>query len=98
MAKKRSVLSVRAKHRGKNVKYTPDHEIDFTDIPESTDEELARAHRVGRPPTGNAKQLIAVRISPRLLAKLRKLAARKRKPYQTLLHELLEKAVNKLAA
>ena len=98
MAKKRSVSSARAKRRGKNVKYMPDHEIDFTNIPESTNEELARAHRVGRPPTGNAKQLIAVRISPRLLSKLRRLAARKRKPYQTLLHELLEEAVNKRAA
>ena len=76
----------------------PDSEIDFSDIPDSTDEELSRARRVGRPSTGNAKQLIAVRISPELLARLRKLAAKKGKPYQTLMHELLEDAVKKKAA
>ena len=93
MAKKRSGSLARDKRRGKNVKHTPDSEIDFSDIPNSTDGELARARRVGRPSTGNAKQLIAVRISPKLLMQLRKLAAKKRKPYQTLMHELLENAV-----
>ncbi len=66
--------------------------IDFSELPESTDEELSRARRVGRPKTGNAKQLIAIRISPRLLAQLRRLATKQDKPYQTLIHELLEKA------
>ena len=70
----------------------PDSRIDFSDIPESTDAELKRARRVGRPKTGSAKQLIAIRISPRLLAQLRRLAARQSKPYQTLIHELLERA------
>ena len=62
-----------------------------------TDEELAGARRVGRPPTGNAKLLIAFRIDPRLLEKLRKLAAKKGRPYQTYLHELLEAAVKRAA-
>jgi hypothetical protein len=44
----------------------PDSLIDFSDIPESTDQELRRARRVGRPKSGSAK------------------------PYQTLIHELLE--------
>lgn len=70
----------------------PDSRIDFSDIPESTDAELRRARRVGRPRTGNAKRLIAIRISPRLLAQIRRLAAKKSKPYQTLIHELLERA------
>jgi len=52
---------------------------------------------VGRPRTGQAKQLIAIRISPGLLAQLRRLAAKQDKPYQTLIHELLEKAAQKLA-
>jgi predicted DNA binding CopG/RHH family protein len=73
----------------------PDSRIDFSDIPESTDRELKRARRVGRPKTGNAKQLIAIRISPRLLAQLRRLAAKQSKPYQTLIHELLEKAARR---
>jgi predicted DNA binding CopG/RHH family protein len=53
---------------------------------------------VGRPRTGRAKQLIAIRISPGLLAQLRRLAAEQDKPYQTLIHELLEKAANKRVA
>lgn len=72
--------------------------IDFSDIPESTDEELKRARRVGRPPTGNAKQLIAIRIDPRLLAQLRRIAAKQSKPYQTLIHELLDRAAKKEVA
>ena len=76
----------------------PDNQIDFSDIPESTDEELRRARRLGRPKTGNAKQLIAIRIAPRLLAQLRRLAAKQSKPYQTLIHELLERAARKKVA
>ncbi|HTV53445.1 MAG TPA: BrnA antitoxin family protein [Terriglobia bacterium] len=75
----------------------PDSRIDFSDIAESTEAELKRARRVGRPKSGNAKQLIAIRISPRLLARLRRLAARRSKPYQTLIHELLEEAANRAA-
>jgi len=70
----------------------PDAAIDFSDIPESTDAELGRARRVGRPRTGQAKQLIAIRIAPRLLARIRRRAAKRSVPYQTLIHELLEKA------
>ncbi|MBS0158172.1 MAG: BrnA antitoxin family protein [Nitrospira sp.] len=73
----------------------PDSKIDFSDIPESTDEELRRARRVGRPASGTAKQLIAIRLSPKLLNQLRKMAAKQRKPYQTLIHELLEKAASR---
>jgi uncharacterized protein (DUF4415 family) len=92
MAKKRFVSSQRAGRARKNAKLTQNGRIDFSDLPESTDEELRRARRVGRPKSGNAKQLIAIRISPRLLAQLRRLAAKRDKPYQTLIHELLEKA------
>jgi predicted DNA binding CopG/RHH family protein len=69
-----------------------DRDIDFSDTPESTDEELKRVRRVGRPSTGNVKQLIAIRIDPKLLERLRKLASKQHKPYQALIHELLEKA------
>ena len=76
----------------------PDTRIDFSDIPESTDAELKRARRVGRPKSAHAKQLIAIRIDPRLLVRLRRLARRRQKPYQTLIHELLEKAARNRAA
>jgi predicted DNA binding CopG/RHH family protein len=52
---------------------------------------------VGRPLTGNAKQLIAIRIAPKLLSQLRRMAAKQSKPYQTLIHDLLEKAARKVA-
>jgi uncharacterized protein (DUF4415 family) len=97
MKKKNSGSSVRGRQAGGNAKPIPDSQIDFSDIPESTEEELRRARRVGRPVSGMAKQLIAIRLSPRLLNQLRKMAAKQGKPYQSLIHELLEKAASKAA-
>jgi len=97
MTKKRSA-SARARQRAKSARHIPDSRLILSDIPEATDEQLRRARRVGRPVTGNAKQLIAIRIAPRLLAQLRRLAAKQSKPYQTLIHELLERATNKKVA
>ena len=97
MTKKKFASSVPDKRRARSVKHIPDQKIDFMDIPESTDSELGMATRVGRPKTGQAKQLIAFRIDPALLAKIRKLAAKKGRPYQTLLHEILESAMKKAA-
>ena len=94
---KKVFASARDKRRGRNARPMPDSQIDLSDIPEATDEELRRARRVGRPASGNAKQLIAIRIAPRLLDQLRRMAARQSKPYQTLIHELLEKAARKVA-
>jgi hypothetical protein len=53
-----------------------DSNIDFSDIRESTPEDLRRSVRVGRSSTGNGKQMIAFRIAPSLLAKIQKLAAK----------------------
>lgn len=97
MKKIRSASSARGKRAEKNVEHMPDSQIDFSDIPEATDEQLRRMRRVGRPVSGMAKQLIAIRISPRLLDRLRKMAAKQGKPYQTFIHELLEKAVSHAA-
>jgi predicted DNA binding CopG/RHH family protein len=97
MAKKVSGSSAPGRRAAKSGRPTPDRDIDFSDIPELTDEQLARATRVGRPKSGSAKQLIAIRISPQVLDALRKMAARQGKPYQTLIHELLEKAASRAA-
>lgn len=97
MAKKRSASSARGKRAVKSAKHIRDSQIDFSDAPESTDAELKRARRVGRPKTGHAKLLIAIRIDPALLAQLRRLADKQDKPYQTLIHELLERAAKKAA-
>jgi RNA polymerase sigma-70 factor (ECF subfamily) len=96
MRKKTFASSARVKRRAKSAKHTPDSQIDFSDIPESTDLELASARRVGRPSTGKAKQLIALRIDPALLAKLRELAVQRQKPYQTMLHDIIEAAVTEI--
>ncbi|MGB9460140.1 MAG: hypothetical protein WCA94_04515 [Candidatus Acidiferrum sp.] len=37
------------------------------------------------------------RIAPKLLRQLRRMAAKQSKPYQTLIHELLEKSARKVA-
>ncbi len=103
MDTKRSVSSARGKRAAKSARPMPDSRLDFSDIPESADAELKRARRVGqspgrrpgRPKSANAKQLIAIRIAPRLLAELRRLAAKQSKPYQTFIHELLERAARR---
>lgn len=97
MRKKRSASSAHGKRASRSVGHIPDSRIDFSDIPEATDEELKSMRRVGRPKSDSAKQLIAIRMSPRLLDQLRRMAARQGKPYQTLIHELLKKAASHAA-
>jgi predicted DNA binding CopG/RHH family protein len=97
MAKRQSELSVRELQVEKKEKRISTKKIDFSDIPDSSDAELKRAKRIGRPSTGKAKQLIAFRISPLLLSKLKKIAQKKGKPYQTFIHESLEAFIKKIA-
>ena len=55
--------------------------------------------RVGRPPLGtDARQLIAIRIDPEVLEKIRKAASKVGKGYQTLINEILAKYANKKSA
>ena len=94
MTPKSPASSARASRRGASARQLPDSEIDFSDIPELTDEQLSQLRPLGRPPVGDAvKKSIAIRINPNLLAKLRSMAARKHVPYQTLIHDILEKSV-----
>lgn len=97
MKKKSSASSAPGKRAGKSVRHIPDSQIDFSDMPELSDQQLTRMRRVGRPATGITKQLIAIRLSPGLLTALRNMAARQGKGYQTLIHELLEKAASRAA-
>jgi predicted DNA binding CopG/RHH family protein len=97
MKKKPSASSAPGKRAGRSKRHIPDSEIDFSDMPELSHQQLKRMKRVGRPATGMAKQLIAIRLSPRLLAALRTMAAKQGKGYQTLIHELLEKAASRTA-
>jgi len=99
MARRKSESLARGKQVAKNGKHTLDSEIDFSDIPELADEELGRMRRVGRPPLGSdARQLIAIRIDPEVLEKIRKAASKVGKGYQTLINEILAKYAEKKSA
>ena len=95
---KRSVSSARGQRAAKKGRRTRVEKVDFSDIPELTDDQLARARRVGRPPLGrSARELIAIRVDPDVLRALRVEATRAGVGYQTLIHELLAAHVRRSA-
>jgi uncharacterized protein (DUF4415 family) len=80
---------------GANARRTP-RRIDFTDLPESSPEQLRAMRRVGRPPLGErARQLIAIRLNPAVLEEFRKQARRRGVGYQTLINAVLARHVRK---
>ena len=86
---KRSVSSARDKRAGASAR-RPRRKIDFSDIPDSSPEQLRAMRRVGRPPLGEEpRQLIALRIDPNVLEESRKEARHRRVGYQTLINEVL---------
>ena len=71
-------------------------EIDFSDIPDSSSEQLRAMRRVGRPPLGDEpRRLIAIRVDARVLDQFRKEARRRKVGYQTLINEVLAQHVRK---
>lgn len=96
MKKKYSAPSVRGIRAKWNEKTIPDHEIDFSDIPEHSTEQLKKMKRVGRPLLGlEPRKLIAVRLDPIVLNQIKKTAKKKDQPYQTLINEILAMYVKK---
>jgi len=92
---KRSGSSARAARAGANARRTR-RKIDFSDIPDSSPEQLGAMRRVGRPPIGRApRQLIAIRVDPGVLESFRKEARRRRVGYQTLINEVLAEHIRK---
>ena len=86
---KRSGSSARGKGAVASVRRTR-QKIDYSDIPESSPDQLKAMRRVGRPPLGNEpRQLIAIRVDARVLESFRKEARRRRVGYQTLINEVL---------
>ena len=68
---RRSGSSARGSQAAASAKRTR-RKIDFSDIPDSSAEQLRTMRRVGRPPLGErARQLIAIRIDPAVLQKFR---------------------------
>ena len=71
-----------------------DSEIDFSDIPPLTPEQLKKMKRVGRPLMGPApRKAIHIRLDPDVLEKLKIKAKKKGIPYQSLINEILKKAI-----
>jgi uncharacterized protein (DUF4415 family) len=84
---------------GKDRVPAPSRAIDFSDIPEASDEQLRAMRRVGRPPVGGgARRLIAIRVDPDVLERFRKEARRRKIGYQTLINEVLAQHVGKNVA
>lgn len=92
---KRSVSSARGGRVGANARRTT-RRIDFSDVPDSSPSQLKAMRRVGRPPLGEEpRQLIAIRVDPRVLERFRREARRRRVGYQTLINEVLAQHVKK---
>lgn len=73
MARKNLGSSRRAPQAAKKGRITKDADIDFSDLPELSDEQLKSSRRLGRPRLGDrAKRLISIRLDPELLLKLAK--------------------------
>jgi uncharacterized protein (DUF4415 family) len=93
--RKRSVSLARGGRAGGSARRTS-RKIDFSDIPDSSREQLRAMRRVGRPPLGDEpRQLIAIRVDPDVLEQFRKEARRRRVGYQTLINEVLAQHVRK---
>ena len=97
---KKSVSSAHAARAGKKEQRTvAAPKVDFSDIPEASDEQLRAMRRVGRPPLGaSTRQLIAIRLDPQVLRELRKEATRRNVGYQTLVNKVLADYVRKHVA
>jgi uncharacterized protein (DUF4415 family) len=93
--RKRSGSSARGGRAAASVRRTR-RQIDFSDIPDSSAEQLKAMRRVGRPRLGDEpRQLIAIRVDPGVLDQFRKEARRRRVGYQTLINEVLARHVRK---
>jgi len=94
--KKSPASSAPGKPAAKSARGMKHRTIDFSDIPELSDEQLARMRRVGRPPRGErARKLISIRLDQQVLAWLKAAASEKDQPYQTLINDILEKEMRK---
>jgi uncharacterized protein (DUF4415 family) len=72
--------------------------IDYSDIPPLGDEQLQGMKRVGRPPLGDQpRTAISIRIDPEVLDWLKRRARATDKPYQSLINEILGRAMRRSA-
>lgn len=70
--------------------------IDYSDIPELSDEQLSKMRRVGRPSLGDQpRKLIAIRLDQQVLDWLKTTAAKRDLQYQSLINEILAEEMRK---
>jgi len=95
MKKGRGSLA-RGVRAGKKEKGMKLKKIDFSDIPELSDNQLSSMRRVGRPTVGDEpRKLIAIRLDAKVLGWLRETAKKKGLPYQSLVNEILASEMRK---
>lgn len=71
-------------------KNTKQRRIDFSDIPELSERQLASMRRVGRPLLGEQpRKLIAIRLDPKVLKWVKGAATRRGQPYQSFINDIL---------
>ena len=94
--KKSHGSSAHGERAGKKEKHMRSKKIDFSDIPELSDQQLSRMRRVGRPTVGDEpRKLIAIRLDAKVLGWLRKTAEKRGLPYQSLVNEILAEEMKK---
>jgi len=94
--RKRSDSSVQGWRIAKKKRVTK-RKIDYSDIPPLSDGQLASMRRVGRPLLGDEpRQLIAIRLDPKVLRWLRAVAAKRQVPYQSLINDMLASEMRKV--
>ena len=70
--------------------------IDFSDIPELSDAQLRRMKRTGRPTIGRSpRKAVSLRLDPDVLVRLKATAAKRGVPYQSLINDILARAVRR---
>ncbi len=74
----------------------PKRRIDFSDIPELSDDRLRQMKRVGRPTIGRApRKAVSLRVDPDVLERLKATAEKRGVPYQSLINDILARAVRR---
>jgi uncharacterized protein (DUF4415 family) len=80
----------------RSVRAMPKRKIDYSDIPALSDEQLRRMKRVGRPPIGRSpRKAVSLRLDPDVLDRLKAKAAKRGLPYQSLINDILARAVGR---
>ncbi len=74
----------------------PKRKVDFSDIPELSPGQLRNMRRGGRPTIGRApRKAVSLRVDPDVLARIKVTATKRGIPYQSLINDILARAVRR---